>query len=156
MLKPENVTALIARNEKMPFDVTPLGMAEATLSTADYSVRGLEDMVALERKSLDDLVACLGVDRDRFTRELQRMKAYPFRAVVVEAAWSELELGNYRSRISSKAACHSIISFQTRYCIPFMFAGSRESAQRYAVYFLYSAAKRVWERSQAFAAEVGN
>ena len=43
-----------------------------TLTVGDYSLAGLTDKVAVERKSLPDLVACLGRERERFERELQR------------------------------------------------------------------------------------
>ncbi|MCA1987342.1 MAG: hypothetical protein LDL27_12865, partial [Desulfovibrio sp.] len=42
-----------------------------TLPTGDYSLPGLAHRVALERKSLDDLVSCLkSTGRERFEREL--------------------------------------------------------------------------------------
>lgn len=43
-----------------------------TLSLGDYSLAGLTDRVAVERKSLADLVMCLGKERERFQRELMR------------------------------------------------------------------------------------
>ena len=42
------------------------------LSVGDYSLAGLADRVAVERKSLPDLVMCLGRERERFERELAR------------------------------------------------------------------------------------
>ena len=45
------------------------------LSVGDYSLAGLADKVAVERKELSDLVACLGRERERFERELQRAAA---------------------------------------------------------------------------------
>jgi len=57
-----------------------------TLQTGDYSLHGLTDKVAVERKSLPDLVQCLGRERDRFERELQRAAALAAFCVVVEAS----------------------------------------------------------------------
>lgn len=49
---------------------TPYGFAKydaepirAALPTGDYSLPGFEDRVAIERKSLDDLVGCLKGDK---------------------------------------------------------------------------------------------
>ena len=42
------------------------------LQIGDYSLHGLQDKVAAERKELSDLVQCLGRERERFERELQR------------------------------------------------------------------------------------
>ena len=101
----------------------------AALDTGDYSLAGLTDRVAVERKALPDLVACLGRERERFKRELQRAAALDAFAVVVEASWSELAAGKYRSRINPHSACQSILAFMTRYRIPFLFAGSRAGAE---------------------------
>ncbi len=99
-----------------------------SLMTGDYSVKGLETRVAVERKSLPDLVHCLGPDRDRFVRELERAKALDAFAVVVEAGWQELAQGLYRSRMLPKAACASVMAFMARGTQIF-FAGSRPAAQ---------------------------
>ena len=99
------------------------------LDTGDYSLAGLADRVAVERKSLPDLVACLGRERDHFERELQRAAALDAFAVVVEASWSELAGGQYRSQLNPHSACQSVLAFTARYRIPFLFAGSRAGAE---------------------------
>ncbi len=99
------------------------------LTVGDYSLAGLEDRVAVERKSLSDLVQCLGRERERFERELARGAALDAFAVVVEAAWAELAGGQYRSRLNPHAACQSVLAFAGRYRVPFLFAGSRSAAE---------------------------
>ncbi|WP_241160230.1 hypothetical protein [Desulfovibrio sp. ZJ369] len=47
-------------------------MVAGSLTVGDYSLEGLTDKVAVERKELPDLVQCLGRERERFERELQR------------------------------------------------------------------------------------
>ena len=112
-------------HEKYAGTVTEVG----TLDTGDYSLSGLTDRVAVERKSLPDLVACLGRDRERFERELQRAAALDAFAVVVEASWSELAAGQYRSQLNPHSACQSVLAFTARYRIPFLFTGSRAGAE---------------------------
>jgi ERCC4-type nuclease len=105
-------------------------MVEAgTLDTGDYSLAGLTDRVAVERKSLPDLVACLSGGRERFERELQRAAALEAFAVVVESAWADLAGGKYRSQMNPHSACQSVLAFTCRYRIPFLFAGSRSGAE---------------------------
>ena len=53
---------------------------QGALTVGDYSLAGLEDKVAVERKSLPDLVACLGRERERFERELMRGAALDAKA----------------------------------------------------------------------------
>ena len=100
-----------------------------TLDTGDYSLAGLEDKAAIERKSLPDLVACLGRERPRFERELQRAAALECFCVVIEGTWQQLAQGQYRSRLAPHAACQSIAAFSARLRVPFLFAGSRPAAE---------------------------
>ena len=84
---------IIDSREQHPFDFqgpTQIG----TLATGDYSIVGLEHLLAVERKSLDDLLACIGHERDRFKRELQRLRAYRFRMLVIEATAQEYPPAN--------------------------------------------------------------
>ena len=101
-----------------------------TLPTGDYSIPAFEDRVAIERKSLDDLIACLSHDRERFERELCRARALDYFAVVVEAQWLDVLRGSYRSRMRSEAAIESVASFSTRYRTPFLFCGNRQGGER--------------------------
>ena len=58
-----DIIAVIDSREQRPLDLSPLGTVCATLVTGDYTVRGLEHLVAVERKSLQDLVGCVGRQR---------------------------------------------------------------------------------------------
>ena len=97
-LQPEQVTAVVFSREQLPLDLPPLNTVNGTLTTGDYSVSGLEDVIAVERKSLPDLVACVGRERERFDREVQRLQAYPVRAIVIESTWGWAN-GGERSRL---------------------------------------------------------
>ena len=99
------------------------------LDTGDYSLAGLADRVAVERKSLPDLVACLGRERERFERELQRAAALDAFCVTIESPWADLAGGNFRSQLNPHSACQSVAAFMARYRIPFVFAGSRAGAE---------------------------
>lgn len=107
------------------------------LATGDYSLKGLESLVAIERKSLDDLVGCLTGERDRFERELSRARGLDYFAVVIEAGFQDLAAGNYRSRMKPHAACQSVLAMMQRHRTPFFFGGSRKGAE-YACYWLLS------------------
>ena len=43
-----------------------------TVPVGDYSISGLENHIAVERKELNDLIGCLTTDRERFERELHK------------------------------------------------------------------------------------
>src|SRR5437763_1557404 len=86
-LERQSSTALIDSREQLPLCLDPLRVEPGTLATGDYSVKGLEHVVAIERKSAEDMLSCVGRERGRFDREIQRLLAYPVRAIVVESSW---------------------------------------------------------------------
>lgn len=135
-LKPENLTVLCDNREQRPWALDPLPMKRATLQTGDYSIAGLESHIAIERKSLDDLMGCIGKGRPRFERELERLSAFPCRAVIVEANWGDIEAGQYRSKIHPNAAMGSICAWMAR-GIPFIFAGRHDRAGKLAGRIMY-------------------
>ncbi len=120
-----------------------------TLPTADYSILGLEHHIAVERKSLGDLLGCIGGGRERFERELQRLLAYPSRALVIESTWAEIERGDWRSHVDKNAAMGSLIGWVAM-GIPVIMAGNRELAQQFAARFLFIAARRRWRELHVF------
>ena len=77
------------------------------LDSGDYSIEGLEDRVAIERKSLDDWVGTVMRERARFYRELDRLRAFAFRCVIIEASLRDI----YAKRASSNANPDSILGF---------------------------------------------
>jgi len=131
---------IVDSREQAPFSFQgyECEVIEGGLATGDYSLVGLETMVAVERKSLDDLVGCLtGAGRDRFERELARARGFDCFAVVIEAAFSDLGAKKYKSGMNAHAACQSVLAFQIRYSIPFVWAGDRRAAE-YTVYWTLS------------------
>lgn len=98
-LKPASVVALVDTREQTPLTMDPLRTEKATLTTGDYSIRELEHHVAIERKSLSDLIGCVGRERERFDREVKRLLAYPVRCLVIESTWSAMEMGEWRGNI---------------------------------------------------------
>jgi DNA excision repair protein ERCC-4 len=123
---------LIDSREQNPFTFQGYEVKTQTapLPVGDYSLPGFEDRAAIERKSLDDLVGCLmGKDRERFERELRKGRFYELFAVVVEAPFSDVSRGRYRSEMKPHSALQSIIAFQVRYRVPFVWAGNRAGAE---------------------------
>jgi DNA excision repair protein ERCC-4 len=98
------------------------------LPVGDYSIAGLQDRVAIERKSLTDLVGSLTYGRERFERELSRARSYQFFAVVIEGSAQAILRGEYGpSRANPVAVWESIAAFTARYCT-FLFLGDRRTA----------------------------
>lgn len=142
-------TIIIDTGEQRPWKFSNLPSERGTLDTGDYSVRGLEHLIAVERKGLPDLLGCVGGQRDRFRRELQRLKGFRFRCLVVEASYAALEAGGWRSKIQPAAVLGSLASWQSEYSLPVMLAGDHESAARFAERYLYQAARCIAQENKA-------
>ena len=83
------------------------------LSEGDYSVAidGKAPLpVRLERKSLGDLYGCVGFGRDRFERELERLRQYDYCALILECSAEDILRGFERSQIPGKTALASFRS----------------------------------------------
>ena len=151
---------VVDSREQCPFSFTheryEVQVQPGTLSVGDYSLAGLEDKVAVERKSLSDLVACLGRERERFERELMRGAALDAFAVVCEGSWLELARSEYRSQLNPHAACQSVLAFTARYRVPFLFAGTRGAAEYMAWGFLRQYLESARKRWRAIAKAQGD
>jgi ERCC4-type nuclease len=140
---------LIDTREQQPFSFTRYEVATepATLPVGDYSLPGFEERVAVERKALEDLISCLmGSNRDRFERELYRGRHYDLFTVVVEATLADVLRGDYRSGMKAHAALQSIIAFQVRYRVPFVWAGNRNGAEYISYSLLSKYLREIGER----------
>lgn len=126
--------------ERLPFSFLSAG-ADITvevgkLEVGDYSLRGLQNKIAVERKSLADLVQSISRERERFFKELTRAQGLESFCIVVESSWMDLSEGKYRSNMDAGAAAASVVSIMSRMHIPVFFAGSRELAELFTASFL--------------------
>lgn len=112
---------LIDTREQRPLRFVPeLGVdcGAATLPTGDYSVRGFTHLIALERKSIGDLVNTLSHGRERFEAELDRLAEYRFKAILIEADQCDVEGHAYRSNMLPKSVLGSLRAFAWRWGVP--------------------------------------
>ena len=96
-----------------------------TLASGDYSLIGLEDRIAIERKTKEDAYASLGQGRARFERELERLSHLDYAAVVVETSLPDFLCAPAFSRMHPKAAAGSIVAWSVKYRVCVFFAGDR-------------------------------
>lgn len=143
----EDLVAVIDSREQHPLDLAPLRTCIGALATGDYSVCGLESVIAIERKGLADLLGCIGQERERFHREVLRLSAYPVRALVVESTWLEIERGRWRSKVNPSAALGSILNWVAM-GLPVVMAGDHARAGRYVSRILFIAARRRWREAR--------
>ena len=111
--------------------------------TGDYSIDGLEDKCAIERKSKSDMHGTLSNRRANFTKELGRLSTMHRGSVIVECGDKDFLTGPkyYRSSRLSKvdlAATQwaTVAGWAATYGVPFYFKDTRSLAERWAFYTL--------------------
>jgi len=120
---------VVDTREQTPLVFTRLLSVAGTLQSGDYSFTGAEETFAVERKSVEDLVmCCMGGNRERFQRELHRLRGFRFKRLLVAGKREDIELGLYRSNIKPRSVLATIASFEARYDIPFVFCATPEEA----------------------------
>lgn len=83
------LTIVVDTREQRPLEFGPdVSTVRRKIDAGDYSIDGHDGPggFSIERKSLEDCFGTIISDRPRFERELVRLQAYTFRALVVEAS----------------------------------------------------------------------
>ena len=125
---------VIDTREQAPYTFQPpryddVAVETATLTTGDYSLAGLTDRVALERKSLDDLTGTLTKGRDRFTRECERGRGMDYFGLVIEAALEDVRGHKYQSQMTPQSLLQSLAAFSVRYGLHVHWCGNRAGGE---------------------------
>jgi len=115
------------------------------LDTGDYSVQlgdmSFEREIVVERKhNLDEICGNFTIERERFEREFMRAKAYGTKVVLIieGASWTDIFLGNYRSKVSTKSLLGSLLSWMVRFNITITFCKAEESAKIiYGIFYYF-------------------
>jgi DNA excision repair protein ERCC-4 len=128
----KGIVILVDSREQRPPAFPGFATERVTLSTGDYSVvrdgQDLRDAVAIERKSVSDLLGCIGGRRERFERELCRLGQIPFRALIIEDSMSELVEASRRTQMTPKQVLGSVLAWQFKYHILVTFCSGRHYA----------------------------
>lgn len=141
MKAPDPYVVVVDTREQLPWEFE-VPTVRGTLKTGDYSVQGLEHSVAIERKSLADLVGSLTAGRERFLRECDRLMTYRFKAIVVEGSTEQVWGQAYRSSVSPQSIIASTLAITVDRGVPVIWSGNREHAQWSAEWLL----KRAWTK----------
>ena len=148
VLKPEMVRILVDSREQLPFDLRPMPTESTALPSGDYTLKAAPDYCVIERKTGPDLLACIGRGRPRFERELQRLRAFPRRMILVECRYVDL-LNDTRTQINHASIAGTLAAWTGRFA-PFMFCENRVDAEDFAQRFLMAGAREIWEQAESF------
>ena len=106
----------------------------------------MEREIVVERKhNLDEICGNFTIERERFEREFLRAKAYGTKVVLIieNATWTDIFLGNYRSKVQPKSLIGSLLSWMVRYNITILFCKPEETARIIWGIFYYAAKEKL-------------
>ena len=113
------ITFIIDSREKMPYALPQSEVAK--LSVGDYTLKGCEGDMSIERKSFEDLFRCLTSDQTRFRSQLKRLGKLPYRALLLDTTISAILLGHPMCKLSGEDALMRVIALTRQYDIPVYF-----------------------------------
>ena len=137
-------TIVIDTREQEPYSFDPrlTGAVRRALPAGDYSVEGIEERIAVERKTLDDFVSTVIHSRARFRKELRKLAGYPAACVVVEAGLLDVLQKRYRGEAHPNAVLGSALSIILDFRLPVFFCGNRQAACQFVQAYLLAALAR--------------
>jgi len=116
------------------------GTTTKALPVGDYSVEGLEQEIAIERKSFADTInSVMPPVRERFLKTCEKLACLRRKAIVIEASLTELKSGPYtvvESEAHPNAVVGSYLAIQERWEIPVIFADSPPVAEEWVAHVL--------------------
>lgn len=118
---------------------TCAGMIEEKLDTGDYSIKGMEDKICIERKGcVEELAVNLGQKKHAFLAEIERMEAFPHKFIVLEFSLEDLikfpdetriPVKNKASlKITGKYMLKCLFEFQLYNNVQILFCGNKYNA----------------------------
>lgn len=119
----------IDTREQLPFAFEGVATERRKLDAGDYSVVGLEEVVTVERKTLDDLAKSLITDRERFLDVVRRMERLPVAVVMVEGSLEDIAQRRYSIGAHREAVLGALLSLVVDHGVSVILAGDRPHAR---------------------------
>jgi ERCC4-type nuclease len=86
-----------------------------TLKVGDYSIREYEELIAIERKSREDLWQSVFHARENFMGRLERMQSFAWSAIMIEASWDGMLVNPDFAGGNPKSLSRTIQSWMIKY-----------------------------------------
>lgn len=134
----EEIVITTDTREQLFLDFTKfrgVSSVRGTLKTGDYSIQGYDDTICFERKSVQDLVGTLIGGHERFLREMERMRAFKAKYILIEHTPDILY--NYCAKHGWQRKFNTIIqsllAYACHYQVRVRFCKDREDMAEYIV-----------------------
>lgn len=134
--------------EKEPWSFSSFSECKAQIvqkvDTGDYIIQDNEYLITIDRKKkISELANNLGMNQQRFEKELQRMQDYVYRYILCEFPYKKLltfpksaglpKQVRYKIRITGKFLVKQVDKFSEEYGVEFLFCNNRIEAQEKAM-----------------------
>ncbi len=137
---------IVDTRETVPlFECPPC--TRGTLRNGDYSLRGFEDVIAIERKSISDLFGSVGNGRKRFLMQVRRCSSVEG-CVLIEGSIRAVLHHKPRGKMDGRNAMATLLSWSVAYRIPVFFADGLIEAQGVAISWMKFARRKICEGSK--------
>ncbi|MCY3019477.1 MAG: hypothetical protein NTW87_10685 [Planctomycetota bacterium] len=117
------------------------GVERRNLKVGDYSVVGMETLLALERKSLTDLISTLMQHRASFFASCEQLAQFRWKALLVEATYEDIKSPydeDLCTQAHPNAVSGSLDALEARFGIPVIYASrNRALAEEKAASWLF-------------------
>jgi len=107
------------------------------LRLGDYSVKGMEDTCAVERKDLADLIQSFTTNRAVFVNRLRRMTELPHSLLVVTSSLTEIKSEYSYRAANPNRITQSLIAVLTGMRLPFICTDTHELGEEIVASYLY-------------------
>ena len=115
------------------------GMEIGTLHTGDYTMKGFEDVVCIERKaSVSEIAMNLGRKKKPFQEEMERMRDFQFSFLILEFDMADVlkypegskvpKAARSKVRVTGKYLLKCLMEFQIWYDTKILFCGDKGNA----------------------------
>ncbi|MEQ8788904.1 MAG: hypothetical protein RIC55_21510 [Pirellulaceae bacterium] len=142
--KPEHISVLYDhREEPTQLDTAPLPMVRGTLEVGDYVLEAMPKYAVVERKTPADFLTCCGRERKRLDSQLERMRQFPARLLIVELSWQQIEAGDWREDVSPESTRGTLLGAMEA-GVPVLLMPDRKRAGEYVGRWLFICARRRW------------
>ena len=134
----KNLTIIEDSREQTPLDFMGyrgIDVIRHGLKTGDYSIAGYENEICFERKSVGDLVGTLIGGHERFLREMERMKDFKVKYILVEhtagTVYRYCEKHGWEYKFDT--IIQSLLAYAYHYQVRVRFCKNRDDMAKYIV-----------------------
>ena len=133
---PDGFILVVDTAEQLPlFNPIPIGLCvvRQVIPVGDYSIKGFEDRICIERKKVSDFFQYIGRDRDETVKKLLCMSQMHWASLIVEADIDDLYDPSVPTVLTREHVRGFFKALRVRYGIHSLVTDDRNELERYVL-----------------------